>query len=132
MVVEPYNSTLSNHHLIEDFDQSYCFVNEAVHVIYRKTLRLECSPSHKDLNHFISYIMKWRHGLFKISCPAQCPTFLRKVAVNVVPFPRLHFFVPRFAHPPPQFAPLASRLSMEYSSLSVPEMTQQMLDAKRT
>jgi len=48
---------------------------------------------------------------------------LRKLAVNMVPFPRLHFFMPGFA-------PLTSRGSQQYRSLSVPELTQQMFDAK--
>jgi len=41
----------------------------------------------------------------------------------MVPFPRLHFFMPGFA-------PLTSRGSQQYRSLSVPELTQQMFDAK--
>ena len=41
----------------------------------------------------------------------------------MVPFPRLHFFMPGFA-------PLTSRGSQQYRSLTVPELTQQMFDAK--
>ena len=48
---------------------------------------------------------------------------LRKLAVNMVPFPRLHFFMPGFA-------PLTSRGSQQYRALTVPELTQQMFDAK--
>merc|ERR1712107_425581 len=48
---------------------------------------------------------------------------LRKLAVNMVPFPRLHFFMPGFA-------PLTARGSQQYRPLSVPELTQQMFDAK--
>ena len=40
-----------------------------------------------------------------------------------VPFPRLHFFMPGFA-------PLTSRGSQHYRALTVPELTQQMFDAK--
>ena len=43
--------------------------------------------------------------------------------VNMVPFPRLHFFMPGFA-------PLTSRGSQQYRALTVPELTQQMFDAK--
>ncbi|XP_055126196.1 tubulin beta-4B chain isoform X8 [Symphalangus syndactylus] len=39
------------------------------------------------------------------------------------PFPRLHFFMPGFA-------PLTSRGSQQYRALTVPELTQQMFDAK--
>ncbi|XP_065270415.1 tubulin beta-1 chain isoform X2 [Emys orbicularis] len=48
---------------------------------------------------------------------------LRKLAVNMVPFPRLHFFMPGFA-------PLTARGSQQYRALSVPELTQQMFDAR--
>ncbi|XP_044522924.1 tubulin beta-6 chain isoform X9 [Gracilinanus agilis] len=39
------------------------------------------------------------------------------------PFPRLHFFMPGFA-------PLTARGSQQYRALTVPELTQQMFDAK--
>jgi tubulin beta len=54
---------------------------------------------------------------------SQLNADLRKLAVNMVPFPRLHFFMPGFA-------PLTSRGSQQYRALSVPELTQQMFDAK--
>ncbi len=41
----------------------------------------------------------------------------------MVPFPRLHFFMPGFA-------PLTSRGSQQYRALTVPELTQQLFDAK--
>ena len=55
--------------------------------------------------------------------PGQLNADLRKLAVNMVPFPRLHFFIPGFA-------PLTSRGSQQYRALTVPELTQQMFDAK--
>merc|ERR1712219_98638 len=53
----------------------------------------------------------------------QLNSDLRKLAVNLVPFPRLHFFMTGFA-------PLTSRGSQQYRALTVPELTQQMFDAK--
>nr|XP_029138397.1 tubulin beta chain-like [Labrus bergylta] len=55
--------------------------------------------------------------------PGQLNADLRKLAVNMVPFPRLHFFIPGFA-------PLTSRGGQQYRALTVPELTQQMFDAK--
>merc|ERR1712167_385404 len=43
--------------------------------------------------------------------------------LNLTPFPRLHFFMTGFA-------PLTSRGSQQYRALTVPELTQQMFDAK--
>ncbi|KAJ6345226.1 hypothetical protein OIU78_007988 [Salix suchowensis] len=55
--------------------------------------------------------------------PGQLNSDLRKLAVNLIPFPRLHFFMVGFA-------PLTSRGSQQYRSLTVPELTQQMWDSK--
>jgi tubulin beta len=55
--------------------------------------------------------------------PGQLNADLRKLAVNLVPFIRLHFFMIGFA-------PLTSRGSQVYRALTVPELTQQMFDAK--
>lgn len=55
--------------------------------------------------------------------PGQLNADLRKLAVNMVPFPRLHFFMPGFA-------PLTSKGSQSYRCLSVAELTQQMFDEK--
>ena len=58
-----------------------------------------------------------------LSYLGQLNADLRKIAVNMVPFPRLHFFMPGFA-------PLTSRGSQQYRALTVPELTQQLFDAK--
>ena len=55
--------------------------------------------------------------------PGQLNADLRKLAVNMVPFPRLHFFMPGFA-------PLTARGNMKYRAMTVPELTAQMFDAK--
>ncbi|GBP20102.1 Tubulin beta-3 chain [Eumeta japonica] len=51
--------------------------------------------------------------------PGQLNADLRKLAVNMVPFPRLHFFMPGFA-------PLTARNSMSYRPQTVPELISQM------
>jgi tubulin beta len=51
--------------------------------------------------------------------PGQLNTDLRKLAVNMVPFPRLHFFMP-------SFAPLSSKASRGFIASSVAEITQQV------
>ena len=61
--------------------------------------------------------------MIKIFYQFQLNADLRKLAVNMVPFPRLHFFMPGFA-------PLTSRGSQQYRALTVPELTQQMFDSK--
>jgi len=51
--------------------------------------------------------------------PGQLNADLRKLAVNMVPFPRLHFFIPGFA-------PLAAKNITNYQKVSVEELTKQM------
>nr|TKR63967.1 hypothetical protein D5086_0000320020 [Populus alba] len=51
--------------------------------------------------------------------PSQLNSDLRKLAVNLIPFPRLHFFMVGFA-------PLTSRGSQQYLSITVPKLTQQI------
>ncbi|KAE8732309.1 Tubulin beta-2 chain [Hibiscus syriacus] len=79
--------------LVENADECMVLDNEALYDICFRTLKL------------------------------TTPSYLRKLAVNLIPFPRLHFFMVGFA-------PLTSRGSQQYRDLTVPELTQQMWDAK--
>lgn len=119
-VVEPYNATLSVHQLVENTDETFCIDNEALYDICFRTLKLS-TPSYGDLNHLVSLTMSGVTTCLRF--PGQLNADLRKLAVNMVPFPRLHFFMPGFA-------PLTSRGSQQYRNLSVAEVTQQMFDSK--
>jgi len=55
--------------------------------------------------------------------PGQLNSDLRKLAVNLIPFPRLHFFLVGFA-------PLTSRQAHDFRMISVPELVSQMFDVK--
>merc|ERR1712178_677952 len=120
-VVEPYNATLSVHQLVENSDEVMCIDNEALYDICFRTLKLT-TPTYGDLNHLVSA------ALSGVTCclrfPGQLNSDLRKLAVNLVPFPRLPFCMTGFS-------PLTSRGSQQYRALTVPELTQQMFDAKK-
>merc|ERR1712072_773317 len=119
-VVEPYNATLSVHQLVENADEVMVLDNEALYDICFRTLKLT-TPTYGDLNHLVSAAMS---GLTTcIRFPGQLNCDLRKIAVNLIPFPRLHFLMVGFA-------PLTSRDSQQYRTLTVPELTQQQFDAK--
>ncbi|KAF7707414.1 hypothetical protein HF521_018632 [Silurus meridionalis] len=119
-VVEPYNATLSIHQLVENTDETFCIDNEALYDICFRTLKLT-TPTYGDLNHLVCATMSGVTTCLRF--PGQLNADLRKLAVNMVPFPRLHFFMPGFA-------PLTSRGSQQYRALTVAELTQQMFDAK--
>ncbi|XP_049294797.1 tubulin beta chain-like isoform X2 [Anopheles funestus] len=120
VVLEPYNATLSMHQLIEASDQTNCIDNEALYDICFRTLRI-FNPTYHDLNHLISVTMSGVTTCLRF--PGQLNADLRKLAVNMVPFPRLHFFMPGFA-------PLTAKGSQQYRALTVPELTAQLFDAK--
>ena len=77
------------------------------------------APTYPDLNNLISQVMSG------ITCslrfPGQLNSDLRKLAVNLVPFTRLHFFLVGYA---PLFA------DKQFQKLSVSELTRQMFDPK--
>jgi tubulin beta len=85
-----------------------------------RTLKLS-NPSYGDLNHLVSAVMSGVTTCLRF--PGQLNSDLRKLAVNMVPFPRLHFFMVGFA-------PLTSRGAYSFRAVSVPELTQQMFDPK--
>ncbi|KAI6221873.1 Tubulin beta chain [Aphelenchoides fujianensis] len=138
-VVEPYNATLSVHQLVENTDETFCigpyFVllpfdgrnrakdernNEALYEICFRTLKLT-NPNYGDLNHLVSMTMSGVTTCLRF--PGQLNADLRKLATNMVPFPRLHFFMPGFA-------PLSAKNVAQYRASSVADLTQQMFDAK--
>ena len=119
-VVEPYNATLSIHQLVENAEQCFALDNEALYDICFRTLKL-ANPSYGDLNILIAAAITGTTCSLRF--PGQLNCDLRKLAVNMIPFPRLHFFLVGFA-------PLTSRTSQDYRILTVPELTAQAFDAK--
>ncbi len=103
-VVEPYNATLSVHQLVENADECMVLDNEALYDICFRTLKLT-TPTFGDLNHLISAVMSGVTCCLRF--PGQLNADLRKLAVNLIPFPRLHFFMVGFT-------PLTSRGSQQY------------------
>ncbi|KID81430.1 tubulin/FtsZ family protein [Metarhizium guizhouense ARSEF 977] len=119
-VVEPYNATLSVHQLVENSDATFCIDNEALYDICTRTLKLS-NPSYGDLNHLVSSVMSGVSTSLRF--PGQLNSDLRKMAVNMVPFPRLHFFIVGFA-------PLINRGAQSFRAVTVPELSQQLFDPR--
>jgi len=94
--------------------------NEALYNICFRTLKLS-TPTYGDLNHLVSTAMSGTTCSLRF--PGQLNSDLRKLAVNLIPFPRLHFFMIGVA-------PLTAAGLSSYQSCSVPELTQQMFDSK--
>jgi tubulin beta len=118
--VEP--CTLSVHPPVESADEVFCIDDDALDGVCFRTLKLT-TPTYGDLNHLVSMVMSGATCALRF--PGQLNADLRKFAVNLVPFPRLHFFVCGFA-------PLTSRGSRQDRALTVPGLTSQLFDNKNT
>merc|ERR1719390_135951 len=114
-VVEPYNAVLSSHQLLENSDETFIIDNEALYNIAHNVLKVN-EPTYADLNYLISCVMAGVTASLRF--PGKLNGDLRKLGVNLVPFPRLHFFL--IAQ-----APLASKENKGYQLVNVKELTNQ-------
>jgi tubulin beta len=120
VVVEPYNATLSIHQLLENSDETFAIDNEALYNISHNVLKQQ-QPRYSDLNWVISLVMSGITSSLRF--PGKLNGDLRKLGVNLVPFPRLHFFALAQA---PLFAPgEGARVK-----LTVQELTDQMWSSR--
>jgi len=119
-VVEPYNAVLSSHQLLENSDETFVVDNEALYNIMHNVLKQK-TVEYKVLNELIAYVT------CGITCSIRFPGMLngdlRKLGVNLVPFPRLHFFLC-------SYAPLTSKKDSAHTSLNVKELTKQAQSAR--
>jgi len=114
-VVEPYNAVLSSHQLLENADETFVIDNEALYNISHNVLK-QTAPTYADLNYLISCVMAGVTASLRF--PGKLNGDLRKLGVNLVPFPRLHFFL--IAQ-----APLASKENTGYQLVNVQELVNQ-------
>jgi tubulin beta len=120
VVVEPYNATLSIHVLLENSDETFVIDNEALYNISHNVLK-QNQPKYADLNWVISLVMSGITASLRF--PGKLNGDLRKMGVNLVPFPLLHFFL--IAQ-----APLFSPSEAGKVNLTVQELTDQMWSSR--
>lgn len=119
-VVEPYNATLSIHQLIDNADYVFCLDNEAMFNICKNVMKIP-NPDFMHLNRLVSDVMSG--ATCSLRFPGQLNADLRKLAVNLIPFPRLHFFLAASA-------PITSAGNEKFTTQSVAELANQMFDSK--
>ncbi|KAJ9117452.1 hypothetical protein QFC22_004302 [Naganishia vaughanmartiniae] len=119
-VVEPYNAILSTHNLVENTDITVCLDNEALYDINQNILKIK-QPEYEHLNALIAKVMSGFTTTLRF--PGVLNSDLRKLAVNMVPFPRLHFFAVGYA-------PLTSTQNRAYNQVNVHELTQSLFDKR--
>ncbi|KAJ8072058.1 Tubulin beta-2 chain [Marasmius tenuissimus] len=119
-VVEPYNAMLSIHQLLDTSDLTICIDNEALYNITTGMLKIK-APSFPDLNGVIAKVMCGTSTSLRF--PGQLNGDLRKLAMNLIPFPRLHFLMP-------SYAPIYDPKAQVYQGSSIPELTAALFDRK--
>jgi len=119
-VVEPYNAVLSSHQLLENADETFIIDNEALYHIFTNVLK-QSSPTYSELNKLVA----------KVGCGITCSLRfpgklngdLRKLGVNLVPFPRLHFFL--VSH-----APLTAAANSSHVNYNAKTLTAEIREGK--
>ncbi|KAG6372263.1 beta-tubulin [Boletus reticuloceps] len=116
----PYNALLSIHQLVDNCDLTICIDNEALYDIAGRTLKIK-NPSFDDLNQLISKVMCGVSTSLRF--PGQLNGDMRKLGMNLIPFPRLHFLMP-------SFAPFYNPKDKAFQKLSVSELTSSLFDRR--
>ncbi|XP_059472359.1 tubulin beta chain-like [Neocloeon triangulifer] len=93
-VVEPYNAVFTLASLIENSEGTFLVDNEALYNICHRTLG-KSTPTYSDLNGLVAQTMAGVTASLRF--PGQLNSDLRKLAINLVPFPRLHFYMSGYA-----------------------------------
>jgi len=117
-VVEPYNACLSSHQLLENCDETFIIDNESLYNIFHNKLKIK-EPNYKQLNTIISSVACGITSSLRF--PGMLNSDLRKLGTNLVPFPRLHFFLVAQA-------PLQCKKEKKHLSLNIKELTSQAFD----
>nr|GEV53302.1 tubulin alpha-2 chain [Tanacetum cinerariifolium] len=112
-VVEPYNSVLSTHSLLEHTDVAILLDNEAIYDICRRSLDIE-RPTYTNLNRLVSQVISSLTASLRFD--GDLNVELTEFQTNLVPYPRIHFMLS-------SYAPVISAEKAYHEQLSVSEIT---------
>merc|ERR1712137_987885 len=112
-VVDPYNSVLSTHSLLEHTDVAVMLDNEALYDICKRSLGIE-QPTYTNLNRLIAQVISSLTASLRFDGALNVD--LTEFQTNLVPYPRIHFMVS-------SYAPVISAEKAYHESLSVAEIT---------
>jgi len=112
-VVEPYNSVLSTHALLEHTDVCVILDNEAVYDICQRNLNIAC-PTYSNLNKLIAQVISSLTASLRFDGALNVD--VTEFQTNLVPYPRIHFMLS-------SYAPVISAEKAYHESLNVQELT---------
>jgi len=117
-VVEPYNSVLSTHSLLEHTDVAFMLDNQAIYDICKTSLNIE-KPTYTNLNRLISQVIS------SLTCSLRFEGALNvdinEFQTNLVPYPRIHFLLC-------SYAPVVSKEKAYHEAMTVGELTNSVFE----
>lgn len=118
-LTETYNTALSLDQLIDSANNTYFADNRALQDVCSGSPMNIVAPAYADLNHLVTQTMSGITTSLRFA--GDLNTDMKKMTANLVPYPKMHFFIP-------SFAPLTYRgQSTMYScAYSVPELTRRL------
>jgi len=117
-VVEPYNSVLSTHSLLEHTDVAFMLDNEAIYDICVKSLDIE-RPSYTNLNRLIAQVISSLTASLRFE--GSLNVDINEFQTNLVPYPRIHFMLC-------SYAPVISSEKIHHEQLSVAQLTNSVFE----
>eukprot|EP00484_Ammonia_sp_Unknown_P010647 CAMPEP_0197055838 /NCGR_PEP_ID=MMETSP1384-20130603/74019_1 /TAXON_ID=29189 /ORGANISM="Ammonia sp." /LENGTH=458 /DNA_ID=CAMNT_0042489567 /DNA_START=98 /DNA_END=1474 /DNA_ORIENTATION=+ len=93
-VVEPYNSVLSTHSLLEHTDVEVMLDNEAIYDICKNSLDIE-RPAYDNLNKLIAQTISSLTASLRFEGALNVD--INEFQTNLVPYPRIHFMLSSYA-----------------------------------
>jgi tubulin alpha len=112
-VVEPYNSVLMTHNLLEYTNVTFMFDNEALYDICKRNLDLD-RPSYLNLNRLMVQAISTLTASLRFE--GDLNVDLNEFQTNLVPYPRLHFMMQAIA-------PIISKGKASHEQFTTPQLT---------
>jgi len=117
-VVEPYNTVLCVHSLLEHTDVTIMMDNEALYDICRRNLDIE-RPTYTNLNRLLAQIISSLTASLRFDGALNVD--ITEFQTNLVPYPRIHFMLS-------SYAPVISAEKAYHEQLSVAEITMSVFE----